>query len=177
MNIIDNVIKLIESDKRFNSLPLNEQLDITTYYYLCEAFDLNNIYPFKMKGNYVAYFLDNNNVTHFIRIMLQPYKNNPRYEVKFGFYDENRKPCFDRPNLHYNKGPDEKIFNTHIHIFLNNFLNRFFKESKINELFLPAIDYPRYRLYKIVLNKFLNKNLYNLKEIKDKYILVVVRQT
>lgn len=166
--LIDN----IQNDKTLNGLPLNEQLTLQTYYYLAEVFDKKNVYSHNMVGNFWATFTDDNKVKHFIRIIYQPLSK-PRYDVKFGFLDRNGKPSYGQPNVHYNLHPDEKIFNTHIHILLDVFIDElnFFEKSNTDELWLPATDYPRYRLYRIALTKFLDKSKFDLVEHSNTLII------
>jgi hypothetical protein len=51
-----------------------------------------------------------------------------------------------------------------LYILLNIFIEKldFFGLANVNRLYLPATDYARYRLYRIALNKFLDKSKYNL---------------
>jgi hypothetical protein len=160
-------ISSLQSDNKFNDLPLDEQLDTETYVYLAEAMDLGNVYPYSNIAKFEAVFTDANGVTHFSRIVYQPMKV-PKFDAKFGFFDEKDKPCYDRPNVHYNLGPDEKIFNTHLKILIEEFLGNqsFFEKAKQTaaggKLYLPATDYPRYRLYRMALNKLLDKSKYEL---------------
>jgi hypothetical protein len=171
-----NLIELISNDKEIDTLDITEQLDIQTYYYLVEVLDLTNIYPFQSTDKFSAEFIDNNKIKHFIRIAFQPL-NEPRFDLKFGFYDENGKPSFKRPNLHYDLNPDEKIFNTHIHILINKFLeeDKFFEKikDKSNKLYLPAIDVSRYRLFRLALNKLLDKKKYKFYDDKHKNTIVI----
>jgi hypothetical protein len=122
----------------------------------------------KTSKGFFAEFIDDNHITHFTRIVHQPLKI-PRNDVKIGFYDERGKPCYDRPNLHYNLHPDEKIFNTHLYILLKQFLETddFFGKTKTTLLYLPAIDYHRYRLFRMALNKLLDKSKYRLFDDKN----------
>ena len=161
---LKSIIDQIKEDKEIDNLSLPEQLDIQTYYYLAEVMDLTDVYPFNVSDKFYAEFTDNNKITHFTRILYQPLKT-PRYDFKFGFFDENGKASYDRPNLHYNLGPDEKIFNTHLHLLIKKFLeeDRFFEkipESHLKRLYLPAMDYSRYRLFRMALNKLLDKTKY-----------------
>lgn len=158
---LSKIIEDINKDPEIHTLSLNEQLDIQTYYYLVEIMDKSDSYQYESTDKFSAVFLDDNGIKHFIRIIYQPLSI-PRYDVKIGFYDEQGKPSYERPNLHYNLGPDQKIFNTHIHILLDDFfdVSDFFGEANWNMVALPATDYPRYRLYRMALTKFLNKEKY-----------------
>lgn len=174
---LKDLIDRINEDKEIDTLDITEQMDIQTYYYLVEVMDLTNIYPFKSTDKFSAEFVDSNNITHFIRIAFQPLKLH-RFDLKFGFFDKNGKHSFERPNLHFNLSPDEKVFNTHIYILLKKFLDgdKFFEKikDKSNKLYLPAIDYARYRLFRMALSKFLDKNRYNVyDDMEHKNTLII----
>jgi len=163
---LKDILAQINSDEQLNTLSLDESIDLQTYYYLSEILDINNIYPVDHTPRFSATFTDFNNVEHFIKINKRIYDDDDddNYEVKFGFLDKNKKPSFNRPNIYYNTNVDEKIFNTHLHILLKIFIEKlnFFKLANVNRLYLPATDYARYRLYRIALNKFLDKSEYKL---------------
>lgn len=173
---LKSLIQQINEDSEISTLDITEQLDIQTYYYLVEALDMTNIYPFQASNKFSAEFIDDNKVKHFIRIAFQPLTE-PRFDLKFGFFDEHNKPSFKRPNLHYNLNPDEKIFNTHIHILINKFLeeDKFFEsiKEKTNKLYLPAIDVSRYRLFRLALNKLLNKKKYRFYDDSHKNTIII----
>jgi hypothetical protein len=176
---LSKLIETINNDKEIDSLTLDEQLDIQTYYYLVEVMDLSNIYPFNATDKFSATFVDDNKIQHFIRIAYQPL-NKPRFDVKIGFFDEKGNPVFTRPNLHYNLGPDQKIFNTHIYIFVKKFLeeDNFFEKSKKLEsdgkLYLPAIDRSRYRLFRMALNKFLDATKYKMYDDSERNNTLII---
>jgi hypothetical protein len=161
---LKDILIQINNDEQLSLLSLDESIDLQTYYYLTEILNINNIYPFDCTPRFTATFTDGNNIEHFIKINKRLYNDTDNYEVKFGFIGKDDKPSYDRPNIYYNTNPDEKIFNTHLHILLNIFIEKlnFFKLAEVNRLYLPATDYARYRLYKIAMNKFLDKSKYNL---------------
>lgn len=159
---LKDILIQINNDENLSLLSLDESIDLQSYYYLTEILDINNIYPFESTPRFTAVFTDDNNIEHFIKINKRLYSDEDKYEVKFGFIGKDKKPSYDRPNIYYNTNTDEKIFNTHLHILLNIFIENFFKLANVNKLYLPATDYARYRLYRIALNKFLDKSNYNL---------------
>jgi hypothetical protein len=161
---LKDILIQINDDEQLNLLSLDESIDLQTYYYLTEILNIDNIYSFDYTPRFTAVFTDSNNTEHFIKINKRLYDDNDKYEVKFGFIGKNKLPSYDRPSIHYGINPDEKIFNTHLHILLNIFIEKlnFFKLADVNRLYLPATDYPRYRLYRIALGKFLDKSKYNL---------------
>lgn len=161
---LKDILEQINNDNQLSLISLDESIDLQTYYYLVEILNINYVYSIEYTPRFTAIFTDNNNTEHFIKINKRLYYEDDRYEVKFGFIDKDDKPSYDRPNIYYNGKSDEKIFNTHLHILLNVFIEklRFFELAKVNRLYLPATDYARYRLYRIALNKFLNRSKYNL---------------
>lgn len=162
---LKDILIQINNDEQLSLLSLDESIDLQTYYYLTEILNINIRYPFDYTPRFTATFADNNNVEHFIKINKRLYDNDvDKYEVKFGFIGKNKTPSYDRPNIHYNVNPDERIFNTHLYILLDIFIEKldFFTLANVNRLYLPATDYARYRLYKIALGKFLDKSKYNL---------------
>lgn len=162
---LKDLLELINNDSQLTSLSLDESIDLQTYYYLSEIIDIDNIYPFDNTPRFTATFKDDNDIQHFIKInkRLSSLDDNI-YEVKFGFIGKDKKPSYDRPNIYYNVNPDEKIFNTYLYILLKTFIEKlnFFGISKVNKLYLPASDYARYRLYRLALNKLLDKSKYDL---------------
>jgi hypothetical protein len=160
---LSELIDEIRNDNEVSSLTANEQMEYTTFRYLAEVTNLEKIYPLIKTSGFFAEFVDDSKVRHFTRIVYQPLKI-PRHDVKIGFYDESGKPSYERPNLHYNLHPDEKIFNTHLYILLKVFFENddFFGKTGATELHLPAIDYARYRLFKMAISKFLDKSKYEL---------------
>lgn len=162
---LKDILIQINNDEQLSLLSLDESIDLQTYYYLTEILNTNNRYTFDYTPRFTATFVDNNNVEHFIKINKSLYDNDvDKYEVKFGFIGKNKTLSYDRPNIHYNVNPDEKIFNTHLYILLDIFIEKldFFTLANVNRLYLPSTDYARFRLYRIALNKFLDKSKYNL---------------
>jgi hypothetical protein len=161
---LKDLIDQINEDKEIDTLDITEQIDIQTYYYLVEVMDTKNVYTYKTTDKFFASFIDQNGIKHCVRIIYQPLSKTPNaYVLKFWFFDKNGKISYERPNVIFNLNVDEKIFNTHIHIVIDDFLDKFFgRVSKGTKLYLPAKDYARYRLFRMALNKFLDKNRYNV---------------
>ena len=171
---LKDILYKINDDTELNKLSLDESIDLQTYYYLVEILNIDNRYNFDYTPRFTATFIDDNNVEHFIKINKKLYDDVDNYEVKFGFIGKNKLPSYDRPNIHYNVNPDERIFNTYLYILLNIFIEKlnFFGLANVNRLYLPATDYARYRLYRIALNKFLDKSKYKLLDgIKNELII------
>lgn len=154
---------------------LSERNILETYSLLAELrLNLNNHYEYfsDIKGMFV--FTDKNDIQHFIRLV----KENDRWEVKIGFFENNStKPNYNRPNIYNNFEYDENIFNTHLKILFDELFPYFFENKLLTNdekvLYFPALDVPRYRLYKISFTKFVDKNKYELKFYpKDKMITI-----
>lgn len=162
---LKNILESINNDSQLTSLSLDESIDLQTYYYLVEIINVDDIYQFDKTPRFTATFKDDNDIQHFIKINKRLSSlDSDIYEVKFGFIGKDKKPSYDRPNIYYNVNPDEKIFNTYLHILLKTFIEQldFFGVAKVDRLYLPALDYARYRLYRLALNKLLDKSKYDL---------------
>lgn len=175
---LHDIIESIKNDKNIDGLDIKEQIDLQTYYLLLEIMDINNIYPYEATDKFTAAFEDTNNIKHFIRIAYQPLNKIPdAFVVKFWFLDKNQNVSYDRPNVIFNLKHDEKILNTYIHILIKEFLEKqnFFEKAKekTNRLFLPSTDYARYRLYRMALNKFIDKTKYKFYDDDHKNTIVI----
>jgi hypothetical protein len=159
----------IKNDRNIDGLDINEQIDIQTYYLLVETMDTKNVYSYESTDKFFAGFTDQNGINHFIRITYQPLVTIPNaYVLKMWFTDLDGKVSYERPNVIFNLKADEKIFNTYVHIVIDDFLDKFFQKVPTGtRLYLPATDYSRYRLYRMALNKFLDKTKYKLNDFSD----------
>ncbi len=131
---------------------------------ILEVLNINNHYHFERERNNLWSFLDKIGTKHFIILhkdLSSKIQND--MELKFGWYD-GENPRYDRPNSY-----DDKIFNTHLFIFFHEILNQF-KEYKLIYNFKPT-DIYRYRLYRMAINKYLDKAEYEL--IENEKILTV----
>lgn len=122
--------------------------------------DIDNIYPYEFGGKYIFYFVDRYNNKHGIRAMFQPIHKfgheEGYYEIKFGVIVDDKKWIYDEPTEH-----DERVFNTHVHIALKEIIE---KLDEIDEWRLPPVqnDIRRYRLFRIALNKYIDKSKWNI---------------
>jgi hypothetical protein len=179
INLINEDLKTSTSDGYSKCNSVEEEIDLGTYSVLAELrLDLNNVYSYQetLKGMYG--FKDNNEYEHFIRLV----KENDRWEIKVGFFKKGTtQPIYDRPKLYdENLNYDEKIFNTHLKILFDEIFPYFFNNSNIDDktLYFPALDIPRFRLYRISLNKFVDKNLYNIDSntLSDKKTIIITKK-
>ena len=104
-------------------------------------------------------FKDEKNNTHEFSVFNNP--NDNTLHVKFDV--RNNKSFYKHPNL-----KDEKIFNTHTNILIDVVLPKFVLD-KNTPIYFKADGGDenerklKHRLYMIMLNKFLDKNLYSIK--------------
>lgn len=145
---------------------IRDELIVSSYELIFESVDPNNHYDFEHIRKNLWVFNDRKNIQHFIIINQSLYKGNTKAEIKFGWRDKNSKERYDKPPSY-----DTKIFNTYIYIFINEIL-KYYSEY-FTEFYLEANDSLRHRLYRQTLNKFLDKNKYNLEEILEKNTLII----
>jgi hypothetical protein len=154
---------MIKSDlKQF----IREELITSTYELMFESVNPDNHYDFEHTRKNLWVFKDRKNIQHFIIINQSLYKGDTKAEIKFGWTDEKNNKRYDKPPTY-----DEKIFNTHIYILLNEIL-KYYSEY-FTEFYLEANDVLRHRLYRQTLNKFINKDQYTLDEIPESNVLII----
>ena len=121
--------------------------------------DINNIYLYKKEGSAVWTFVDRYERKHLIRAIYEPVRlfghEDGYYEIKFGVYIGN-KLNYNEPTEH-----DERVFNTHVHIALKEIIE---KLDEVNEWRLPPVqnDARRHRLFRIALNKYIDKSIWEI---------------
>lgn len=156
---------------------LEEQICLETYTYLVEfQLDPANHYEYDVSGKGFFTFVDKNGYKHFTRLV----KEHDRWEMKIGYFDkESNNPVYTRPKIYKNLEYDEKVFNTHIRIVMDGILPYFFGHELIPEnekvLYLPALDVPRFRLYRIAINKFVDKSKFvvDSKTLSKDYTIII----
>jgi hypothetical protein len=145
---------------------VREELIVSSYELMFEQVDPSNHYDFEHTRKNLWVFKDRKNIQHFIIINQSLYKGDTKAEIKFGWVDESNNKRYDKPPTY-----DERIFNTHIYILLNEIL-KYYSEY-FTEFYLEANDNLRHRLYRQTLNKFLNKDEYGLNELFKENILII----
>lgn len=146
---------------------IKEKFITSTYELMFESVDPSNHYMFEHTRKNVWVFKDRKDIQHFIILNQSLYKGDTKAEVKFGWVGENGDKRYDKPPTY-----DEKIFNTHLYIFLNEIL-KYYSEY-FTEFYLEANDSLRYRLYRQTLNKLINKTQFSINEIPEKNTLVIM---
>ncbi len=158
--------------KEFNELNLLDQILYESYLVIAENINLNNSYDYSMVGTKGSWFTftDKNSIRHDIKLNYNPLKV-PTLTVKFYWVDEDNKPMYSKP-----PHTDEKVFNTHLKVFVDELLPKFDqinKQLNVNELKLDPNEKIRYRLYRIALNQVLDTNKYELiEDVKNLLLLI-----
>lgn len=145
---------------------IREEIMVSSYELMFESVNPANHYGFEHSRKNLWVFNDRKNIQHFIILNQSLYKGDTKAEIKFGWVDENGDKRYDKPPTY-----DEKIFNTHIYIFLNEIL-KYYSEY-FTEFYLEANDNLRHRLYRQTLNKFLDKTKYILDDLIEKNTLII----
>lgn len=145
---------------------IREEIMVSSYELMFESVNPANHYDFEHSRKNLWVFNDRKNIQHFIILNQSLYKGDTKAEIKFGWVDENGDKRYDKPPTY-----DEKIFNTHIYIFLNEIL-KYYSEY-FTEFYLEANDNLRHRLYRQTLNKFLDKTKYILDDLIEKNTLII----
>jgi len=145
---------------------VKEELITSSYELMFESVNPNNHYDFEHSRKNLWVFNDIKDIQHFIILNQSLYKGNTTAEIKFGWVDDKGTKRYDKPPTY-----DERIFNTHIYIFLNEIL-KYYTEY-FTEFYLEANDNLRHRLYRQTLNKFLDKTKYILEDILEKNTIII----
>jgi hypothetical protein len=145
---------------------VREELVISTYELMFESVNPSNHYDFEHTRKNIWVFKDRKEIQHFIIINQSLYKGDTKAEIKFGWVDNKNNKRYDKPPTY-----DEKIFNTHIYILLNEILT--FYSEYFTEFYLEANDDLRHRLYRQTLNKFLNKSEFTMNELPGDNTLII----
>lgn len=127
--------------------------DIETWGILPEyKIDLNNVYDYKNENGFFTFYDDINKVDIIVKL-----KKLPSNSVEFKFY-----PIRGNEVLGFSKLKDfnPKIINTVFIIFQNEILPNY------NNIVIQPAGYTRYRLFRAMINNYLDKNKYEVK-LKD----------
>lgn len=141
-----------------------------TYSLISDNIDLENSYEYVSHGASIWTFKDKNNIVHIEKLNYNPGVKDKAITVKF-FWEDNGKPSYDKPPY-----TDEKVFNTHVKIFVNEVvpkIKNLMEHFNIDKITIDPTDKLRYRLYRISLSKFLKHSEYTVEEDKDKLLLNV----
>ena len=145
---------------------IREEILVSSYELMFESVNPDNHYDFEHTRKNLWVFKDRKDIQQFIILNQSLYKGDTTSEIKFGWIDELGNKRYDKPPTY-----DDKIFNTHIYIFLNEILNYY--SEYFTEFYLEANDSLRHRLYRQTLNKFLDKTKYLLEDILEKNTIII----
>lgn len=136
-----------------------DQVLLESYTLIGENINIDNSYGYKKEGKTIWSFIDKEDFKHVIKINYNPGVKSKELTIKF-FWDDNGKPNYSKP-----PATDDRVFNTHLKIFMHEVLPQLpelFKYAETDKLTLDATDATRYRLYSIALSSLLNLNKYEL---------------
>jgi hypothetical protein len=158
-----SALDVLLSDSLYKEASFSECVDMLTYEMLFESshIDPKNSYEINVSGRGFWTFDGKTKVKHFIRIIKGAKE---RWELKIGFFD-GKKPVYDKPNLYFNDDVyqyDPSVLNTYIKAFNENVVPYFFEQIPNGELDFPATDRSRYRLYKLMMHRFLDTAKYEV---------------
>jgi len=155
MKLTNIIQQLIQENKDF---PWVEQRE---YELLIEFnYDINNIYQINNELPFNIEFKDDQNRLNITKGKL----NKDAIEIKLYWVDNDGKIRMDNPD-----GISPKTMNTH----LNNILNKFL--PKYNKFLIRPNDPIRYRLFQLLLNKYIDKNQWNITFNPDDSIILLNR--
>lgn len=164
-------VNKFEKENEFKLLNILEQILHSTYVLIGENIDLDNTYNYELVAPSVWEFQDREKYYNNIKVNYNPGSIDKEITVKFYWVGEDSKPKYDVP-LH----TDEKIFNTYLKIFINEILpklDEYFNHFNIDKITLDPVDITRYRLFRIALNKILDKEIYELIEEPTRNLLFI----
>lgn len=145
---------------------IRDELIQSSYEIMTESINPDYHYEFEHSRRNAWKFKDRIGTDYFIILNQSLYKGDHITETKFGWIDSNNQKRYDKPPVY-----DERVFNTFIHIFLTEILP--FYSQHYSEFYLEALDPLRFRLYRIALNKFLDKSKYTMEEKATENILII----
>lgn len=167
---IDGFINL-HSDEEYMLASILEKILQESYVLIGENIDLGNSYDYQKNGSSIWSFHDKHNVNHYTKVNYNPGVDRKQITVKFFWINEDRKLRYDRPPY-----TDEKVFNTHLNIFINQILpmmEAYEDHFGVDYITLDPTDKSRYRLYRMALGKVLNQLKYEMIEDKDKDLIYI----
>lgn len=145
---------------------IREELITSSYEILSENVNPSNHYDFEHTRKNLWEFNDKKGIKQFIILHQSLYKGDTKAEIKFGWVDDKGVKRYDKPPTY-----DEKIFNTIIYILTEEIIKQY--KQYFEEFYLEATDLLRYRLYRQVLNKFINKDEFDIIEKPESNTLIL----
>jgi hypothetical protein len=121
-------------------------------------FNMKDTYDIKLAQKHAIEFVDEYNITHITKIT----PNAGYMEVKLYWLDPNNnlKPSMSEPPK-----SGTKTLNTHINNLINIFL------PKYDKFLIRPNDPIRYRLFQLILHKFIDKNVWDIQEFQGSMLI------
>ncbi|MBC8303784.1 MAG: hypothetical protein H8E55_49495 [Pelagibacterales bacterium] len=123
-------------------------------------YNINDIYPPSHEQNFIIEFEDESNIKH----ITKGKPNKDYIEIKLYWVGEDGKPSMEAPDKSY-----RKIMNTHISNIVNKFL------PNHDKFLIRPNDDIRYRLFELLLNKYVSSDEWNIKLDDSKKIITLNR--
>lgn len=164
----------LHSNSNFNLSSILEKILLESYTLIGENIDLDNVYDYQNQGTSIWFFVDNHDIQHYTKVNYNPGIEDKQITVKFFWIGKDNKPKYDKPPY-----TDEKVFNTHLKIFVNEILpllKSYENHFGIDYITLDPTDKIRYRLYRIALNSIIDKSKYSIEENDKKNLIYIKRK-
>lgn len=157
------LLKNLLSDPVYQSASLSEGIDMVTYEIIFEGNHINPTESYSITNSAKGYwtFVGDSGIKHFVRLIKA---EQDKWKLKIGFFDGDQ-PIYDKPNLYFNNDIyryDKKVLNTYIKALVEDIIPYFFDNIPNEKLYFPSIDKARYRLYKMMIERYLNKTGYEI---------------
>lgn len=145
-----------------NPYSLEDELIIESELILCEFLDPDDYYPYEGSKGFYTY-KDINGNDFFVRLVYQPIGSNPFFELKTGWMDDNGKAVYEPsipPYSPKSSGIDlQKRSNTLAKIFRDEIIPFFIQQDTSNTIIIKPISASRARFSKMLINKFVPKDI------------------
>ena len=164
----------LHSNSDFNLSSILERILLESYTLIGENIDLDSVYDYQKQGSSIWSFNDKHDIKHYTKVNYNPGVEDKQITVKFFWIGKDDKPKYDKPPY-----TDEKVFNTHLKIFVDEILpllKSYENHFGIDYITLDPTDKIRYRLYRIALNSIIDKSKYSIEEDDKKNLIYIKRK-
>jgi len=144
-----------------------------TYTILGELLNPDYAYPYTQKIKGLWEYNDAVGNTYFVRLVYQP-TDQPYFELKTGYYDENSKPKYD-PSVPPNSTSQDwdKRSDTVAKIYRDEVIPLFLEQDLCNTLIIKPLEIKRYQFSVRLINKFTPTNIIDVEYNKPKSIILI----
>jgi hypothetical protein len=163
----------VKASKEYSLANLLDIVLIETYALISDNIDIGNSYSYDQEGSSIWSFEDKHLIKHIEKINYNPGVKDKAVTIKF-FWLDNNKPNYDKPPY-----TDEKVFNTHLNIFVKEILPKLedcMSDFNIDKITLDPTDNLRYRLYRLALNTVLKNTDYKIEEDSQNRLLYIKKK-